>query len=208
MKIGVIGSGMIGGTLGALWSKAGHSIMLSSRHAEKLESLAKKIGKKACYGSVKDATVYGEVVLLAIPFYGIIETFPKIRDDIEGKIVIDAMNFFEDRDSLIAGQVKQFKGTYSAFTASKLSGARVIKAFNTIYFKTLETQSNRRGAPLSVPMAGDDEEAKAIVGQLIKDAGFEPYDVGLLEVSEIMQPGKLLWTKELTPDEIKKLVAF
>jgi predicted dinucleotide-binding enzyme len=207
MNIGVIGSGNIGGTLATLWVKAGHSIMLSSRHPEKLKSLAERIGEGVSYGSVDNAAVFGEVILLAIPMYGIIEAFPRIRESLIGKIIIDAMNFFEHRDGKIVKQIRQFKGTHSAFTASKLPGTRLVKAFNTIYVKTLETQSHRPGDALSVPFAADDEKAKAVVQQLIKDTGFEPCDVGTLDDTAVMQPGELLWTKELTLFEMKELLA-
>ncbi len=207
MNIGVIGSGNIGGTLATLWVKAGHNIMLSSRHPEKLKGLAERIGEGVSYGSVENAAVFGEVILLAIPMYGIIETFPRIREFLSGKIVIDAMNFFEHRDGKIAKEIRQFKGTHSTFTASKLPGTNLVKAFNTIYVKTLETQSHRQGGTLSVPVAADDETAKTVVQQLIRDTGFEPCDVGTLDETIVMQPGELLWTKELTVSEMKELLA-
>ena len=207
MNIGILGAGMIGGTLGVLWAKAGHRIMFSSRHPERLDPLVKSIGGNAASGDFADAAIYGDVILLAIPLFGMIDTFPLIREHAAGKIVIDAMNFFEERDAEVARDIKLFKGAHSAFTASKLPGVRLVKAFNTIYFKTLETETGRDGLLLAIPVASDDGEAKAVVGGLVRDSGFEPCDVGTLEDSTIMQPGGLLWTRELTLQAMEALIA-
>jgi predicted dinucleotide-binding enzyme len=207
MNIGILGAGMIGGALGVLWAKAGHRVMFSSRHPEKLDPLVKSIDGDASSGGFMDAAAHGEVILLAIPLFGIIETFPLIREHGVGKIVIDAMNFFEERDAEVAADIRRFKGAHSAFTASKLPGVRLVKAFNTIYFKTLETETGRDGLRLAIPVASDVDEAKTVVENLVRDAGFEPCDVGTLEDSAIMQPGGLLWTRELTLSEMEALIA-
>jgi hypothetical protein len=97
-------------------------------------------------------------------------------------------------------------GPHSACTASKLPDARLVKAFNTIYFKSLETQSGRGGDRLAVHVAGYDESARAVVCGLVEDAGFELCGVGALEHSTIMQPGELIWTRELTVPVMRALI--
>jgi predicted dinucleotide-binding enzyme len=168
--------------------------------------LVGNIDGSAKWGSFEDAASHGEVILLAIPLNGTVETFPLVLDHVQGKIVVDAMNFFEERDRIIAEEIGKFSGTHSAYTASKIPGTHLVKAFNTIYFKTLETKSGRGDNRLAVPVAGDDGRAKAVVKGLVDDAGFDPCDVGTLEDSAVMQPGELLWTRELTLPEMNELL--
>ncbi len=197
---------MIGGTLGGLWAASGHRVMLSSRNPEKLAKLSEKIGGNASYGTVEEAAGHGEVVLLAIPMWGVVQIGSVLKEAARSKVLVDAMNFFESRDAPIAERLRRFGGAHSAFIASLFPGSRLVKAFNTIYYKTLRTQSNREGNRMAVPFAADDEGAKGVARNLITDAGFEPCDAGTLRDSYVMQPENLLWTRELTLAEMRKLL--
>ncbi len=132
MKIGIIGSGHIGGTLAKLWAKAGHQVAISnSRGPASLAALVAEIGPQARAATVEEAAAYGEVVLVAIP-YGKFDTLPFAK--MSGKIVIDAMNYYPQRD----GQIDFGDLTSSELVARHLPGGRLVKAFNTMYFETLE----------------------------------------------------------------------
>lgn len=201
MKIGIIGSGMIGATSARNFVKAGHEVAISnSRGPESLKDLVRELGPRAHAMSVEDAAAFGEVVLLAIPLkaYG---TLP--RAQLAGKIVIDAMNYYPQRD----GQL-DFKGhSSSEFVAQHLPGARVVKAFNTMYFKPLG-QDGKPGAPpeerLVLFLAGDDTEAKQTVSRLIEQIGFTPMDTGTLATGgKRQQPGTAIYNRPMRPTEAR-----
>ena len=177
MNMGIIGSGNIGATTARLFTEAGHKVAVSnSREPESLESLVEEIGPRARATTVEEAAAFGEVVLVAMPLFAY-ETLPS--DQLAGKIVVDAMNYYEGRD----GQI-DFDGlTSSELVARGLPGARVVKAFNTMYYETLATEG-QPNAPANdrfvLFVAGDDAEAKSVVSQLIEQIGFAPVDTGSL----------------------------
>jgi hypothetical protein len=207
MKIATIGSGNIGGTVGTLWAKAGHQVMFSSRHPEKLAELVSSAGSAACNGSYEQAAAFGDVVLLAIPFYGIEETIPRIQSYLYDRIIIDAMNFFEDRDSLLAAEVGEFDGLSTSLVASRLPETRVVKAFNCVRYTDLQSEAHREEPPVAMPYAGQDPDAKEKVAALIRDAGFEPFDLGGLHDVRPAQPGGILFTRTGTAAELKQLLS-
>ena len=100
MKIGIVGSGRIGGTLGALWLKAGHEIMFSSLDLEHDKALAARLGGKARAGSSKEAAAFGEVLLIAVPYAALPQVGRDLADLINGKIVLDACNPIVARDGV------------------------------------------------------------------------------------------------------------
>jgi predicted dinucleotide-binding enzyme len=206
MKIATIGAGNIGGTLGTLWAKANHEVMFSSRHPEDLQGLTRSAGQDACSGSYEQAAAFGEVVLLAIPLYGIIETFPRIQPYLQGKVAIDAMNFFENRDGRLAAELEKFGGLSTSLVASRLPEAKIVKAFNCVRYRDLQTEAHRRGPRVAMPYAGEDREAKDQTAVLIGDAGFEPLDLGGLEDVRPVQPGGPLFTLTGTREELEQLL--
>ncbi|MDX1618553.1 MAG: NAD(P)-binding domain-containing protein [Balneolaceae bacterium] len=205
MDIGIIGAGSIGGTLARLWAEAGHKVMISSRHPEELKSLAEDIGGNADYGTVKEAAAFGEVVVLAIPLKGRGDTVPDIKSSLNGKVVIDAMNPFPGRDGSIAeGIIK--KGIASGVaTSEQLDQSEVVRAFSSVYFKELQSESHREGEKVAIPMAAETEKARDIAAGLIRDAGFEPYDLGSLAESKPLDPDGQLFGSTLTAQEIRAM---
>ena len=125
LKIGIIGSGHIGSTIGSLWVKAGHPVMFSSRHPEELAPLVQELGALAKTGSVADAIAFGDVVFIAVP-YG---AYPQIGKDygsqLAGKIVLDAGNATERRDGDITKEVNE-EGI-GVTSAKYLPGARIVR---------------------------------------------------------------------------------
>lgn len=205
MKIGIIGSGNIGGTLGKHWAKAGHEVMFSSRHPEELETMAKQAN--ALVGTIKEAATFGDVILLAIPFGKILEVARQMGS-LHDKILIDATNPYPSRDGDIAQKVIDDESqTATGYVATQFVGIAVVKAFNSIYSKVLEEQAFQSGNDrIAVQIASDDRGAKQTVMQLIEDIGFAPQDIGDLQSSTIFEPNAPLYNKNLKIGEAEALL--
>jgi len=190
MKIGIVGAGYIGATAARLFVRAGHEVAVSnSRGGEGLSPLIRELGDGARAVSVEEAARFGEVVLVAVPF-GRYADLPAAAFD--GKTVIDAGNYYPDRDGHVP-ELDAGETTSSELVAGHLRGARVVKAFNTIYYVHLAEQGDT-GLPLeerrAIFIAGDDLEAKATVARLIHEIGFAAVDTGTLrEGGRRQQPG-------------------
>jgi len=202
MKIGIIGSGNIGATAARLFVRAGHEVALSnSRGGQGLEALVAEFGGKAQATTIEAAANFGEVILVAIPF-GKLSTLP--TGVFKGKVVIDAGNYYPERDGRFA-ELDRDETTSSELLASHLKEPRLVKGFNTIYFKHLATQGDS-SKPLderrAIFIAGDDSGAKEIVARLIEEIGFAAVDTGFLhEGGRSQQPGSAVYNKELTARE-------
>jgi predicted dinucleotide-binding enzyme len=206
VKIGIIGSGNIGGTAARLFAKAGHDVAVSnSRGPESLSSLAASIGSKARAATVEEAVAFGDVVLLALPWRDRQELPP--AGLFAGKIVIDATNPYTPD-----GKIDDLGASSSSEElARQLPGARLVKAFNTIYFKHLASRG-RTDLPLPerhvIFLAGDDAEAKAAVSRLIEEIGFAPMDTGsLAEGGRRQQPGSDIYNQPMTAADAQKILS-
>ncbi len=201
-KIGVIGSGNIGSTVGGLWVKAGHTVLFSSRHPEQLKPLVESLGPRARAGTVREALAFGDIVFLGVPF----GAYPQIGKDYSkeftGKIVLDAGNAVVARDGEVGKNARQ-QGV-GLTSAKYLSGARIVRAFNTLNFRRLETLSNRPEGRIAIPIAGDDQEALKVASGLVHDAGFEPVIIGSLERSKYFEQGGPLYGQEITAQEMRE----
>ncbi|MHB0871760.1 MAG: NADPH-dependent F420 reductase [Chloroflexota bacterium] len=205
VNIGIIGAGHIGGTAARLFAEAGHQVAVSnSRGPATLTSLVRQLGPNVRAATVEEAEGFGEAVLIAIPF-GRYRELP--APQLSGKIVVDAMNYYPQRD----GQIDFGGLTSSELLARELPGARIVKAFNTMYAQTLAT-AGKPTAPMNERLvlfvAGDDPEAKAVVSRLIEDIGFAPVDTGSLgEGGMKQQPGSPIYTREMTVEEAQEALA-
>lgn len=204
MKIGIIGAGNIGGTLTRLWAAAGYEILVSSRHPGELTALVKEAGDHASAGSVEDAAEFGEVVFLAMPLKGVVDTLPKIQSVLAGKVILDAMNPFPNRDGDIALDIQRRGIASGVATQERLPDSTVVRAFSSIRFRDLQTEHHRNGDRLAVPIAGDDPAAKDVATKLVRDAGFVAYDIGTLAESRPLDPGGVLFVQALTHDQVAK----
>ena len=202
LKIGIIGAGRIGGTLGEHWVKAGHEVLLSSRHPESLKPLADRLGPLARVGTPREAAAFGEVVLVSVP-YG---AFPQVgrdhAEELRGKIVLDPGNPFPQRDGPMAEEARR-KGTATASLAY-LGGVRLVRAFNTIPASILKIEAHRAGERIAVPLASDDRQALEVAARLVRDAGFEPVLVGPLARSRDFDVGTAVFGRGLTARELRR----
>jgi 8-hydroxy-5-deazaflavin:NADPH oxidoreductase len=203
VKIGIVGAGRIGRALAVRFTEAGHDVVLSnSRGPETLTDVVRSLGDRARAGSVADAARWGDVVVIAVPLSAV-DSLPK--EPFAGKIVIDANNYYPQRDDSLP-ELDSGDQTSSEFLASYLTAARVVKAFNTIYFERLlnEARPDRpKEERLGLPVSADDDRAKAVVFELIDQIGFTGVDAGSLAQGRHQQPGTPVYNVPLSPDEIK-----
>ena len=207
MKIGIIGAGRIGRAAATRLVSAGHEVMISnSRGPETLSELEQTLGQSAHAGTAEQAAEFGEVVLVAIPLAGIGE-LPV--DALRGRIVIDANNYYPDRDGRI-DELEDGSAGSSELLARRLPGARVVKAFNTIYYERLEHAGRPAGSGdrLAIPLAGDDAQAKSLVAGLIDDMGFDPVDHGSLTDGRRQQPGTPVYNNPVGASGVREALGL
>ncbi len=206
MKIGIIGSGNIGGNLGKHWATSGHEVMFSSRNPEKLKSMADEVGAKT--GTPQEAADFGEVILLAIPF-GKVPQLAQQIGSLNNKILVDAGNPYPQRDGDIAQKViDDDSQTATGYVASQFHRAKTVKAFNSVFYKIFAEKAFLEGDErIAVQICSDDEQAKETVKQLIKDIGFAPQDLGGLNKGVLFEPDAPLYNKNLKIGEAEKLLS-
>jgi predicted dinucleotide-binding enzyme len=190
MRIGIIGAGKIGGTLAGHFVRVGHEVAVSnSRGPDTLRDVVAEIGDRARATTAAEAARVGEVVVVSVPF-GRYRELP--TDGLAGKVVIDTNNYYPARDGRF-DDLDDDRTTSSELLQAHLSGARVVKAFNAIYWTRLRDSARPSGDPrrIGIPISGDDQEAKRIVADLIDEIGFDAVDAGTLaEGGRKHQPGK------------------
>lgn len=206
MKVGIIGAGMIGGTLARRLVNLGHEVAIAnSRGPDTLRELAADVG--ATPATAAEAARRGEIVIVTIPQRAVADLpkdlFAGVPADV---VVIDTGNYYPSRDGNIPaideGQPE------SAWVAQHL-GRPVIKAFNNIYFISLLEKGAPKGTMdrIALPVAGDPPDARAKVLRLVDELGFDPVDAGSLEESWRQQPGTPCYTNDLEAPRLKEALA-
>lgn len=201
LKIGIIGTGRIGGALARHWVNAGHEVFMSSRHPEELEPLAKELGSRAHVGTPREAAAFGSVVLVSVPYGAMPQIGTDYAAELAGKVILDTSNPNERRDGSQALEWQQ-QGAGVA-TAELLKNRRVVRAFNCIPAASLAGQANRQPARIAIPIGGDDAAAVAIAERLVRDAGFDPVMVGSLAESRRFDLGQPLAAGNLSAAELR-----
>lgn len=199
MKIGIIGAGFVGRAIAKLAIQAGHEVMLSnSRNPQTLFSLKPMIGCEI--GTAADAAQFGEIVVIAVPLTAI-DALP--AELIKGKQVLDAVNYYPDRDGKV-DILESGKTTTSELLAQHLPGAIITKAFNAIPMTQLESDglpagtANRR----ALPLAGDNEQGKRIAGELYEVFGFDVVDAGSLSEGWRFERGTPAYCVRMSKSEL------
>ena len=200
-KIGVIGSGRLGGTVGTLLAKAGYQVMFSSRHPDELKGLVDGAGANATGGSVEQAAAFGDVILIAVPYSALPQVGRDNAKSLAGKVVLNASNPVIARDGDVA-KAAQEKGVGLA-DVEHLPGTRLVRAFNSFGSGKFASEANRAGEKFGVPLASDDAGALKVAEQIVRDAGFEPVSVPLARAKEFAPPGPL-FTKAMPVSELRK----
>ena len=202
LRIGLIGAGTMGRPIGLLWAEAGHQVLFSSRNPHELMDLVQSAAPRASAGYPDAAAFFGEVVLLAVPPVAI----PQIGEDfvhlMQGKVVIDISNPRLDREGPITEEWLAM-GTGLAM-AQYLPGVRLVKAFNTLGARMIRNPVTDSGERIGVPIAGDDEEAIAIVADLVRDIGMEPVVIGPLARASEFDRGSPVWVTGMSAREIRE----
>jgi predicted dinucleotide-binding enzyme len=188
MRVGILGSGLMGGTLGTLFARAGHHVVFSyARSRKKLERLARDAGEHARAGTPVEAVRDADALLLAVHWSRVSEVLGQ-AGDVAGKVLISCSLPMNDDDTALA--VGHTSSGAEAL-AKRVANARVVSAFGSVpsevLFAIFEGKSRRRRRP-SLLYCGDDEKAKGVAATLIRDVGFEPTDLGPLRMARYVEP--------------------
>jgi len=191
MRIGILGSGLMGAKLGTLFARAGHDVIFSYSHSdEKLTGLARDAGNNARAGTPAEAARGSDVLLLAVHWSRVDDVIEQ-AGDLSGKMIVTcSLPMNADDTELVVAHTS----SGAEALARKIPKAQVVSAFGTVpsevFFDVFET---RYGADRpSLVYCGDDAGAKKIVATLIRDVGFDPVDVGPLRIARYMEPFTLL----------------
>ena len=191
MRLGILGSGLMGGTLGTIFVRAGHQVVFSySRNPKKLERLARAAGRHARPGTPDDAAHDADAVLLAVHWSRVDDVLAR-AGDLSGKVIVSCtLPMNEDDTNLVVAH----SSSGAEELARKLPGARVVGAFGTVPSEVLFDvfEKRRRRARPSLIYYGDDRRAKKVAATLIADAGFDPVDAGSLRIARYAEPFTLL----------------
>src|SRR5574341_727 len=202
MKIGVIGSGRIGSTIGALWVKAGHEVMFSDRDPEAVKRAMDGLGPRAKAGSVQEAVAFGDAILIAVPYAALPAIRDQVGEQLKGKVVIDPNNPVPARDGEMAVQARE-KGA-AVSTAALLPGARLVRAFNSWGYALMAREANRPAPRMAIPVAADDPAALKVGMQLVSDAGFDPVNAGSLADAKAFDLGSPVSGRVMSADEMRQ----
>ncbi|WP_232632012.1 NADPH-dependent F420 reductase [Methylobacterium sp. Leaf118] len=200
-RIGIVGAGNIGGTLGRLWLKAGYEVFFSSRHPEELKALIEELGPKARAGTPAEAIAFGNAVLFAVPYKAYPDLGRENAAALKGKVVIDAGNAVQARDGALYDEVE--RDGIGAVSARYLAGARLVRAFNAANYKTFLKHAGRPEPRMAVPIAGDDPKALDTARTLVSDAGFDPVVVGELAAARTFARTVPGFDLDLTASDLK-----
>jgi len=191
MRIGILGSGLMGGKLGTLFARAGHEVVFSyARSEQKLKRLARAAGAKARAGTPRDAAKHADAVLLAVHWLRVDEVLEQAGDLSQKVVITCSIPMNEENTELVVAHTS----SGAEELAKKIPAARVVAAFGTVpsevFFDVYETR--RRSRRPSLVYYGDDRRAKRVAAQLARDVGFDPVDAGPLRIARYAEPFTLL----------------
>jgi predicted dinucleotide-binding enzyme len=191
MRIGILGSGLMGGKLGTIFARAGHEVVFSfARSQEKLKKLARDAGKNARAGTPREAAQNADAILLAV-HWSRVDNVLKQAGDLSGKVVLTcSLPMDADNSKLVIGTTS----SGAEKLAKKIPRAHVVCAFNTVPSEVLfgVFEAKRKKARPTLVYCGDDRRAKDVATKLIRDVGFDPVDCGKLSIARYTEPFALL----------------
>ena len=205
MRIGIIGTGHIGKTLVRTLSAAGHDVKVAnSRGPETIEPALLANGAHAA--TAAGAMAHADVVILSIPLLRLRDVAPLVRKLPPETVVIDTSNYYPQRD----GTIEQIEaGQVESLWVTRVLGRPVVKAWNAIGSDSFAKKGLPAGTPgrIAIPVAADDERARAIGIALVNDTGFDGFDAGRLDDSWRQQPGAPGYCTDLTREELGPALA-
>ena len=206
LKIGIIGTGRIGGALAEHWAKAGHQLMVSSRHPEQLQPLADRLGPRVRVGTPAEAAAFGEVLLISVPYGALPQVGRDYAAHLRGKVVLETGNPFPGRDGAMADAARA-RGTGVA-SAEFLPGVRLVRAFTCVPHTAVQADAHRSGERVGVPLAADDAGAMKLAERLVRDAGFDPVAVGGLARAKDFDVGTAVFGRAMTARELRQALGL
>jgi predicted dinucleotide-binding enzyme len=191
MRVGILGSGLMGAKLGTIWARAGHDVVFSyARTDQKLKKLAREAGRNAKAGTPADAARDADALLLAV-HWSRVDDVLKQAGDLSGKTIVTCSLPMNADDSALA--IAHTSSGAEAL-AKKVPKARVVSAFGTVpsevFFSVFAAR--RKKVRPSLVYCGDDAKSKKIAAELIRDVGFDPVDAGPLRIARYTEPFTLL----------------
>jgi predicted dinucleotide-binding enzyme len=206
MRIGVVGAGSLGGTVGRMWVQAGHEVLFSTRHPEELAPMVRKLGARATAGTSKEAAAFGTVVLFAVPYPALSALGQELQDELRGKIVLDACNASATATD-DASREARANGVGST-SAKYLPGTRLVRAFSAVDATSVEASFARQRDKLGVPLASDDAQALQVAAQLVRDSGCDPVIVGDLASGKRFERTGPGFRANTTAAELRRLLGL
>jgi 8-hydroxy-5-deazaflavin:NADPH oxidoreductase len=191
MRVGILGSGLMGGKLGTLFARAGHEVVFSyARHHEKLEELARDARSNARAGTPREAAQEADALLLAVHWSRMDDVLSQ-AGDLSGKVIVSCSLPMNAADTEL---VVAHTSSGAEVLAKRVPKARVVSAFNTVPSEVLfgVFKARRKAARPSLVYCGDDARSKRIAAALIHDVGFDPVDAGPLRIARYTEPFALL----------------
>src|SRR5207245_770863 len=191
MRVGILGSGLMGGKLGTIFARAGHDVVFSyARTSQKLKKLAREAKGKARAGTPAEAAEEADALLLAV-HWSRVDDVLKQAGDVSGKVIVTCSLPMNADDT---GLVIAHTSSGAEELAKKVPKARVVSAFNTVPSEVLfgVFEARRKARRPSLVYCGDDKKAKGVAVELIRDTGFDPVDAGPLRIARYTEPFALL----------------
>jgi len=194
--IAVIGTGNVGGALGPEFAAQGHTIVYGAREPQRADvvELVARTGNGASAKPPREAVQGADIVVLAVPGTAAVE-IARGLGDLSGKILLDPTNVV-DRSAGYPMHAVAGKGSNAQMIQDVLPGARVVKAFNTLNYRQM-VDPETAGGPITIPLAGDDAEAKAVIAELVEGMGLVPVDVGPLAYAHILEEMLVMWANSI-----------
>lgn len=187
LRIGVIGAGSQGGTIGRLWVRAGHEVMFSARDLDRVRADIAGLGGRATAGTPQQAAAFGSVLLFATPYDALPELGRTLAAELRGKIVLDACNPAPGSNNALSREAESVG--VAEMSARLLPETRLVRVFSSVDATAIRASAGRSDDRLAVPLASDDEQAMQIAAQLVRDVGSEPVIVGGLAEGRRFQRG-------------------
>src|SRR5712692_10250348 len=191
MRIGILGSGLMGGKLGTIWTRAGHEVVFSYSHSEqKLKKLARDAKGKARAGTPREAAQEADAVLLAVHWSRVDDVLQQ-AGDLSGKVIVTCSLPMNADDT---GLVIAHTSSGAEELAKRVPKARVVSAFGTVPSEVLfgVFEARRKARRPSLVYCGDEARSKQVAAELIRDVGYEPVDAGPLRIARYTEPFTLL----------------